>query len=554
MMLYPTPVRNAAADYLKTLTMREKIGQMVQFNSRNLKNLRARMSDAEIMERYPFGSYFSGSDVIDLIGHRIKGQDSIESLKKAAKIPLLIAGDLETGAGGEELPNLTVVGAARDPELAYEFGKVLAQRARCCGFHWTYGPVSDIVMNWLSPTTAVRALGSDPETVALLAAQIIRGMQDQGLCATAKHFPGDGCDFRNQHIGRAADMLTKAQWDATFGKVYRSVIGAGVKAIMAGHIGLPCVDDRGFPATLSDRLCTGLLRNELGFRGVLVTDALIMSGFVSFRSYEKRMITMINSGADVMLWPETDIFELVEKAVDAGDIPEQRLDEAAQRVLEMKFACGLLGNEPLPAPREPGEAYDLTARKIAEKGTVLVCDRNHFLPLKPETARDLLVVVADEPERLRDQDLRQYPRVVHFLDELETRGARITVKSKLNCLHLADSESSGDKYDAVLVLFTLNPFYSGRISGETTEMIWMMSNFRHSKVIAVSLFSPYLITENPWTPAAVINTGSYCPASQRAAVKLIYGEIEANTRPPQDLLMDDHPLEEWAKIQYKSAE
>ena len=553
MVLYPTPIKNAAASYLKTLTLREKIGQMVQFNSRNLKILRSRMSDEEIAERYPFGSYFSGSDVIDLIGNRIKEQDSIESLKKTVKIPLLIAGDLENGAG-EDLPNLTVVGAARDPELAYEFGKVLAQRARSCGFHWTYGPVSDIVMNWLSPTTSVRSLGSDPEMVTLLATQIIRGMQDQGLCATAKHFPGDGLDFRNQHIGRAVDMLTKAQWDATFGKVYRSVIAAGVKAIMAGHIGLPCVDDRGFPATLSDRLCTGLLRRELGFEGVLVTDALIMSGFVSFQSYEKRMITMINSGADVMLWPETDIFDLVEKAVDAGDISEKRLDEAAQRVLEMKFACGLLGNDQLPAPKDPGETYSLTARKIAEKGTVLVCDRNHFLPLDQKKDRNLLVVVADEPERLQDQDLRKYPRVVHFLDQLEAHGARITLKSKLNCLYLADAESHDEKYDAVLVLFTLNPFYSGRISGETTEMVWMMSNFRNSKVIAISLFSPYLITENPWTPAAVINTGSYCPASQRAAAKLIYGEIEANTRPPQDLLTDDHPLEEWDKIHYKSAE
>ena len=552
MVLYPTPIKNAAASYLKTLTLREKIGQMVQFNSRNLKILRSRMSDEEIAERYPFGSYFSGSDVIDLIGNRIKEQDSIESLKKTVKIPLLIAGDLENGAG-EDLPNLTVVGAARDPELAYEFGKVLAQRARSCGFHWTYGPVSDIVMNWLSPTTSVRSLGSDPEMVTLLATQIIRGMQDQGLCATAKHFPGDGQDFRNQHIGRAVDMLTKAQWDATFGKVYRSVIAAGVKAIMAGHIGLPCVDDRGFPATLSDRLCIGLLRRELGFEGVLVTDALIMSGFVSFQSYEKRMITMINSGADVMLWPETDIFDLVEKAVDVGDISEKRLDEAAQRVLEMKFACGLLGDNQLPAPKDPGEAYSLTARKIAEKGTVLVCDRNHFLPLDQKKDRNLLVVVADEPERLRDQDLRAYPRVVHFLDQLEAHGARITLKTKLNCLYLTDAESNDEKYDAVLVFFTLNPFYSGRISGETTEMVWMMSNFRNSKVIAISLFSPYLITENPWTPAAVINTGSYCPASQRAAVKLIYGEIEANTRPPQDLLMDDHPLEEWDKIQYKSA-
>ena len=159
MSLYPTEIQNAASKILGTMSLREKIGQMVQFNSRNLKYLRKMMSDQEILERYPFGSYFSGSDVIDLIGHRVKGRDLIEPIQKASRIPLLIAGDLEEGAGDEELPSLTVLGATGDTKLAYDFGKVLAKRARCYGFHWTYGPVADIVMNWLAPNSATRALG-----------------------------------------------------------------------------------------------------------------------------------------------------------------------------------------------------------------------------------------------------------------------------------------------------------------------------------------------------------------------------------------------------------
>lgn len=554
MVLYSESIRNAAAEYLKKLSLREKIGQMVQFNSRNVNFLREKMSDAEIMARYPFGSYFSGSDVIDLIGHRIRGQEKLESVKAAAKIPLLIAGDLENGAGGEPLPNLIVLGATRDPELAFQFGKVLAQRSRCCGFHWAFGPVSDIMLNWLNPAVAARALGSDPDMVAELASQIIRGMQSEGFCATAKHFPGDGVDFRNQHIGWAQDKMSREEWNETFGKVYRKVIDAGVRSIMNGHIALPCVDDRGFPATISDRISTGLLRDELGFQGVLVTDALIMSGFVSFRNYEKRMIAMINAGADVMLWPEPDIFDLAEKAVAAGDIPESRVDEAARRVLEMKFACGLLGENKLPAPQDPGPAYDLASKKIAEKGTVLVTDRNHYLPLDPKQDKNILVVIADEPEKLRGQDLRKYPGVVHLLNELEARGASLTIKSGLNCMYLVNEEMHGVQYDAVLVLFTLKPFYAYRISGATLEMIWMMNNSRHTKVIAVSLLSPYLVTENPLTPATVINACSDCPASQRAAVRIIYGEIEANRQPPQDLLMDEYPLREWEKIHYDSVE
>ena len=552
MTLYSSSVKETAAACLKRLSFREKIGQMVQFNNGTLKFLRETMTDEQIAEKYPFGSCFSGDDVINLVKGSGSERRGLDVFRSALKVPLMIAGDLEKGTGGESLPDLIVLGATRDPDLAYRFGKVVGQRIRTCGFHWTFSPVADIVRNWRSPAIAGRALGSDPELVAGLASQIIRGLQDQGVCATAKHFPGDGIDFRNQHLGPALDDISREEWEATFGKVYRKVIAAGVRSIMAGHIGLTWADASCLPATLSEKLSTGLLRDELNFEGVLVSDALIMSGFVSFQDPRKRLIAAVNAGMDVLLWPEPEVFDVVERAVEAGDIPEKRIEESARRVLEMKAACGLLGNETVPEVRNPGEAYALTAKEIAEKGTVLVSDRNHFLPLDARKDKNILVVVADDRKDQTESDLRKDPRIVHIIQELESRGAELTVKANLNCLSIANAEAHGILYDAVLVLFPVQPLYSYLVSGFAREMIWMMSNFRHSKVIAVSLASPYVITENPNTPAAVINACSNAPASQRAAVRMIYGEIQGAAQPPQDLMLETRVQKSWADIHYRS--
>lgn len=554
MALYSSSVKDAAESCLKQLTFREKIGQMVQFNNGTLKFLRETMTDEQIAAKYPFGSCFSGDDVINLVKGEGPERSGLGVFQSAFKVPLMIAGDLEKGTGGESLPDLIVLGAARDPDLAYQFGKVVAQRIRTRGFHWTFSPVADIVLNWLSPAIAGRALGSDPDLVAELATQIIRGMQDQGVCATAKHFPGDGLDFRNQHLGPELDDMTREEWESTFGKVYRKVIASGVRSIMAGHIGLTWADDRCLPATLSEKISTNLLRDELKFEGVLVSDALIMGGFVSFRDTRKRLIAAVNAGIDVLLWPEPEVFDIVEKAVEAGDIPEKRIEESARRVLEMKAACGVLGNEPMPEAGDPGEAYDRTAKEIAEKGTVLVSDRNHFLPLDAEKDKNILVIIADNRKDIPESELRKDPRFVHVIQELETRGAKLAVKANLNCLYIANEEKHGTRYDAILVLFPVQPFYSYLVSGFSREMVWMMSNFRHTKVIAVSLSSPYVITENPNTPAAVINACSCAPASQRAAVKLIYGEIRGASQPPQDLMLETRAQESWANLHYHTAE
>lgn len=550
-------VKNTAAAFCQKLSFREKIGQMVQFYGQNLKFLREKYSDAEWMTRYPFGSFFSGADVIDLVGRRIQDGGGIRNLAPYVKCPLLVAGDLENGAGEFQMPHLQVLGSTHDPALAYEFGKVIAQRARVCGFHWTFGPVVDIVLNWLNPASSLRSLGSDPDEVAEMSAAIIRGMQDNGLCATAKHYPGDGWDFRNQHIGTVADDMSREEWQSTFGKVYRRVIRTGVRSIMVGHIALPWADDSMLPATLSEKISTQLLREELHFEGVLVSDALVMSGFVSFPDARKRLIAAVNAGIDVLLWPDPECFDILERAVEAGDIPERRIEESALRVLEMKAAAGLIpvreSGAEAPGEDDTREHFELVAKTVAEKGTVLLADRNGFLPLTLSRGTRILAVIADDPEALQGvEDLRRYPRVSYLLDELEKRGAEVTVKVNLNCLAIREMEEHAIPCDAVLVLFTQHPRYAFRLSGMPLEMVWMMNYFEKTKVIGISLYSPYLLMENPDTPAAVIHACDDCPASQRAVVRILCGEILPQRRSSVPMPQAGKGVENWEKISYRS--
>ena len=165
MKLYDENICRQAEALVSKMSLREKIGQMVMFNGRNVKMLREKYSYKEIAEKYPFGSFFSGCDVIGLVGKRMKGVDDVNAINEYSKLPLIVAGDLENGGGGEPMPVQLVLGATHDLKLAYDFGRVIAQRGRSEGFHWTFAPVADIDFNWRNPITNTRTFGSDPAAV-----------------------------------------------------------------------------------------------------------------------------------------------------------------------------------------------------------------------------------------------------------------------------------------------------------------------------------------------------------------------------------------------------
>ena len=526
-------------DIIGGLTLREKIGQTVQLLLSDI-DFSSEEILSDFLHKYPLGSVFGGTDVINMFRSKVELPDAVAQCNSLLKIPLAVAGDLENGAG---FPSMLALGAARDLGLAYEYGRWTAINGRRKGFTWAFAPVADIALNWMNPALAQRCLGDDPELVMTLVAEIVRGMQDYHLSAAVKHFPGDGVDFRDQHLSMSVNSLSRERWMATFGKVYRSVFAAGADSIMSGHIALPFIDPPGAngiprPATLSAKICRDFLRDELKFTGVVVSDALIMSGFVMHKPYAKRIVDTFLAGTDVLLWPELDYFDLMEKAILDGIVPEKYLDDAVRRILVMKAKQGVLGGVktaklPDPIPQIGNRKPDpvVIADEIAERGAVLVRNRKNLLPLNSVSTKKVLLWLAacnTKTTEAQYASLRQ---------KLEARGAEVVWACNGNCLDLHKREQAGERYDAVIFIFnqgmhdiknTIRPV------GDAAECLWTLNYTEHHSPIVVSLKSPYLLWENPALDT-LVNMNSDGAAVLRALPKLLYGEIPFTGTSPVSL-------------------
>lgn len=346
-------------------------------------------------------------------------REFVNELYDNSEIPPLITSDFENGCGGmikglTAFPLMMGLGATADSELAYDYGKATALEARQVGANWTFSPVCDLNKNRRNPLVNNRALTDDENLACLMLPQIVRGMQDHGLCACAKHFPGDGVDYRDQHIITTENRMPMERWYETFGKVYRKLIEADLDSVMAGHITLPdypqeysAMNNMPFPATLNKALITDLLKGELGFEGVVVTDALNMGGFHGFfDTHEQAEIEAFKAGCDMLLWPSKNYAMNLEKAVLSGEVPMERLDDAVRRILRIKKKVGLF-------EKNHKRFYDLTQEdkafikdvqtRCAEKSITLLRDNLSHFPLNPEKTRNLGIVVLTEYEAYKSE-------------------------------------------------------------------------------------------------------------------------------------------------------
>ena len=330
---------------LAGLTLDQKIGQLLLpfMGTRDLdKEIAANLGDIE-----PAGVHILGGTMAEC-------QAASEYLQQRYPVPLILSADLENGAGrtlegATSFPETMSLGATDSEELAFMTGRAAAVEGRACGVHWTFGPVVDLNLNPNNPITNTRAFGDDPDRVGRLAVAVIRGMQANGLAATAKHFPGDGLDDRDHHLCTTINPLSMDDWYALSGRMFRKAIDAGVWAIMPGHISLPAWDPGGGahpssapPATLSRRLITGLLREKMSFAGVVVTDAMNMAGALAWGPAEEILPQAIDAGCDVMLFCSArSDFDILKRAVQGRRLTEGRIDQSVRRILALKEALGL---------------------------------------------------------------------------------------------------------------------------------------------------------------------------------------------------------------------
>lgn len=330
---------------------------------------------------------------------------TLTNFVKKSKIPMLIAGDLEYGGnviadGGTKIGSEMEIAATDDPKMAAKLAKVAAVEGGVVGINWNFAPDVDIDFNYRNPITNIRTFGSDPERVIKMSTAYVKELQRNGLAASVKHYPGDGVDDRDHHLVTNVNTLSKEEWDDSYGKVYKECIDAGTMTVMVGHIMLPAyekhfnptISDKDIlPASMSKSIMQNLLRDQLGFNGLVVTDATTMSGF-SIPMHRKYSVPMsIANGADIFLFsrnmPEDVSF--MKKGYDDGIITPERLDEAVTRILALKAALKLNEQQKEYIADEARKVigtpeHKQIAREVADRAITLVKEEDGVLPVTPE--------------------------------------------------------------------------------------------------------------------------------------------------------------------------
>lgn len=336
-------------------------------------------------------------------------------MQKYSKIPMLVAANLEAGGNGMSSEGTILgrpleVGATNDVEQARRLGEVCGVEGAAVGCNWSFGPIVDVDYNWRNPITNTRTFGSNPEMVKEFGKAYVVELQKHGLAACIKHFPGDGRDERDQHIAPSINDLSCEEWDKTYGAIYKESIDAGCKTVMIGHIMQPAytryfnpsIEDKDImPATVNKELVTDLLRNKLGFNGLIITDSSTMAGVASLITRDKMVPMSIAAGCDMFLFTKSldEDMEYMTKGYEDGIITDERLNDAVTRILALKASLKLHEKQKegtlVPtveyAKATVGQQRFIEwSKECADKSITLVKEEKGVLPISPEKYKRVL--------------------------------------------------------------------------------------------------------------------------------------------------------------------
>jgi beta-N-acetylhexosaminidase len=563
---------------LKKMSLEEKVGQMFMIRLAmpqfvNLKNPEY-LNWLDQIQRYHLGSVLL---TVPAEGPSLSKSEPYEAamlvnqLQRASKLPLLVAADYERGLsmrlnGTTVFPHSMAFGAAGKPQFAEQFGKIVAQESRAIGVQWNLMPIADVNSNPANPVINTRSFGEDPAQVSSLVTAYIRGARNNGLLTAAKHFPGHGDTSSDSHLGLAAVNRTREQINQIDLPPFRAAIAAGSDAVMVAHITAPVLEpDPTRVATNSPAIVTGILKQQLGFRGIVMTDAMDMAGLTSVypeggsAAAKHAAIDTVRAGNDMLiLFTDLDsAYKGLLSAVRAGEIPEKRIDESVLKILRAKASVGLNKASQIDINKLSSIISSpenlVTAQQIADSSITLVRDNGHMLPLtsrrrsasapsygtvQQEGSKFLCIVFTDD---VRNDNGRQLQR------ELRTRvpDARfIFVDPRIAAGSMAEIQSAVSSADNVLAAIYLVPAPGRAVRKEgatavntisvpdaTAALLQSILEAKRDKTVVVSFGSPYFLADFPQIENYVC-AYSNAVTSETGAVKALFGEIPFHGRLP----------------------
>jgi beta-N-acetylhexosaminidase len=490
--------------------------------------------------------------------HRFMGQNLDEAWQATRtalemnEIPLFITGDIEGGGHGSgamlRFPNQVGLAAANDLDLSERVLNAVCEEAKALGFNWSFTPVVDVNHHTGSAIVGTRSYGSDIEKIIAQARTHIKTLQGNGIAATAKHWPGEGFDQRDQHLVTTTNPLTVEAWQDVFGRIYKTMIGDGVKTVMSAHIALPSYAayhgiakglERYRPASVSKLLNQQLLREELGFNGLVVSDATPMAGLTSWDARANWVPEVIENGCDIFLFSsnEEQDYQFMLNGLRNGRLSEQRLEDAITRILALKASLGLHQkslDERLP-PLADAKAkvkiasHMVVAKEAADKSITLVKDINQTLPLDVKKHKRITLVNRGSPPMFSGMPRKE---MTVLTDGLKAEGFELSNFDPQN-------PPTPENTDLLLYILAvesslgLSHIYVDWMAEHPSFHVAMERYWHDVPTVMISLGHPYYLKDAPRVPT-YINAYSTIDAVQQAVVECLVGKKPFGGTSPVD--------------------
>jgi beta-N-acetylhexosaminidase len=567
------------ARILRKLSLEEKIGQMLMIWA-PIRFMNVDGPDYQLLrdaiEKYHIGG-FGLTAVNDgpflLKNQPLEAAALTNQLQQDSSYPLIIAGDFERGLsmridGTTAFPHAMAFGATGDKESAFQFGKITAHEARAIGIHWNWFPVADVNSNPANPIINTRSFGEDPVKVSEFVNAYIAGAHSEGMLTTVKHFPGHGDTDTDTHLALARVNGDRQRLDRVELVPFRAAIVAGVDSVMVAHVAVPAVEpDPNRPASISAAVVAGLLKEQLGFRGVVVTDGMGMGALTQFFTgtnaeiSAKSAVEAVKAGDDMVILP-LDIeasYKGLLNAVRNGEISEARINDSVAKILRMKASLGLNRDRYVDlqaVTREIAKSENITvAQSIADRALTLVRDNHEILPLKATAVPSSTPV----PAQAQSEQTDSSTVVVVLTDDLcSTEGGRMFVKqfrSRLPSVNVfdVDEKSSAVREPVILaaaeratrVIALAEAVPSGgrtvRANGQEAgsagldeglaNLLAKLVNTGKSKTAVIAFGNPYIVTAIPEVQTYLCTFSNTTP-SAISAVRALFGEITVQGHMP----------------------